>query len=134
MSRPTISYSDDDLPPDLQRLSKAYLQSERRPGERSVLEIMRALKWPRGKVQGMLDAAMEQGLWERREGMPSGRKGYWYREVDSGQSVRAAQADPGVHERAGRGGVFTDLEPADRGGGRTRRAGKARQARGGEAK
>jgi hypothetical protein len=130
MSRPTASF-DDELPPDLQRLRGRLIDTERRPGERSVLEIMQELGWARTRVQKLLDDEVRAGRWSKREGYPSGRRGYWYREVASdAKPVHQAKADSGVHERTGRGGVFTDWRASDRGGRRAGGSGKARQARG----
>lgn len=130
ISRASVESLDIPLPPDLQRLSERHRLDERQDGEHSLVEIMAVMPGKsRTAVERIMIGEVEAGRWTRRHGYVNHKLGWLYREVAGGQSVRSAQADPGIHERAGRGGVFTDFESVTGGRRSARGPRKARQTR-----
>jgi hypothetical protein len=114
------------LPPDLDRLFQRHARHGRHQGEWSAREIAERSGEELQTVERALMKEVSAGRWGRRAAIVNGRKGYLYWEIDGDQQPRTAQADPGVHQRFGRGGLFTDFEPVERG---RRRAGQTRKAR-----
>jgi hypothetical protein len=119
---------DLPLPPDLARLRDRYAFADRQQNERTILEIATAIGKSRSAAERWMLDEIAAGRWTRREGYVNGKVGWYYSEAN-GQPIRKTQADPGVLQRTGRGGLFADWEPVGGSRRRTRGPRKARQAR-----
>jgi len=127
--RSRVTSPDLPLPPDLARLRDRYASADRQQNERSINEIAGAMGWSRSRTERWMRAEIEAERWTKRPALVNQKQGWLFREIAGDtQPVHQTQADPGVHERAGRCGVSTDFEPTNGGRrrtGRPRKAGKA---------